>query len=292
MVYRPNSLLVLIIRGQIKLEFPKTIKKIQPSIVQIRAEASETIRRQIIIPIMKEVLGTGFFVNSEGYVITAKHVWDYGQQLLQRTQADIKQILVGISIENSEQLRGNFSLVGCDLVDQDVRHDIALLKLKKNPFTDEISSFNIGGKKAPLLYGVPRLNAIRPIDGTSIGISGYPLNETVLVTNSGVVASSWSTDSINVPVGTSGFTIPNISDVYLGDIEVNPGDSGAPTCLLEDASIIGLCVASKPAPVRNQNGNIVVINTQQLFFSSGLTIIVPSYYIIKILEKNNVDFIS
>jgi len=216
-----------------------------------------------------------------------------GQKLLEQTQAEIKRISVGIALQNTENMRGVFSIVDFDLIDQDIRHDLALLKLRKNPFTHEVrSGIYIGGTELPLLYGTPKINSNRPIDGTSIGISGYPLSETVLVTNSGVVASSWSIDSMEISVGAAipEFTFPDIGDVYLGDIEINPGDSGAPIYLVDNASIIGLCVASKPSPVRNQNGNPVVSYGQRLYFSSGLTIIVPTRYIIELLERNKIDF--
>ena len=104
------------------------------------------------------------------------------------------------------------------------------------------------------------------------------MNETVLVTNSGGLASCWGTNTRGV------------ADGYLADIEVNPGDSGAPVYDIENSTIIGLCVASKFAPVKDQNGDNVVVNGKQNYYSSGLTIVVPTTHISDLLKKHNIEF--
>lgn len=49
---------------------------------------------------------------------------------------------------NAENIRGNFSIVDADLIEQDAFHDIALLKLVRNPFRNEVrSGFKIGDKE-------------------------------------------------------------------------------------------------------------------------------------------------
>ena len=272
------------------------IERIKPTIVQISFVASglaPEFQAKINKPVFNHVLGTGFFINSGGYVLTARHVIEGGKKIAKVIPATNKRILVGLAIPNTKNMRSNFVFIDFDLVDEDVRHDMVLLKLRKNPFQGEISSgFVIKDKELPLLYDVPILNLNRPRDGTPLGISGYPLKETVLVTNSGGLATCWGTDikEVHISGAPPTFTIPDISDVYLADIEVNPGDSGAPVYDIENATIIGLCVASKLAPVRDQNGDNIIVNEKHYLYSSGLTIIIPTLYISEFLKKNQIEY--
>jgi hypothetical protein len=278
------------------LNLSEAIEKVKPSVVQISVLASglsSDFRSKIKKPFFSHVLGTGFFVSSEGHVITAKHVFDGGLEMLKEIEAEDKRILAGLALPNTNSMRGNFSIVDFEVVDVDSRHDLMLLKLRRNPFKGEVrSGIVINGKELPLLYGVSTLESNRPIDGLPIGISGYPLAETVLVTNSGGLATCWGTDIKEVSFSGApvDFRIPDISDVYLADVEVNPGDSGAPVYDIEKSTIIGLCAASKMAPIKNQNGAGVVLNGKYLFYSSGLTIVVPTPYIVSLLTKNRVPY--
>jgi len=264
------------------------IERIRPAIVQVRFQAvglSDELRRSLGRPLAVHALGTGFLVNVDGYAITARHVLQLGQQIAGRIEADRKEILIGLASPNTENMRGNFSLVDFDEVDEDVHHDLALLKLRRNPFKGEVARV-IGN--IPLIFGAARLNPSRPEDGTAIAISGYPLSESVLVTNVGWMATSWSfvTQEVPIPGAPERLGRPQIADVYLADVEVNPGNSGGPVYSITDATVIGICVASKLAPVRNQDGQEADICNQRLFYSSGLTMVVPIHYVVEILNRN------
>jgi len=262
------------------MKLTQAIDHIRPTIVQICFRGTDFNR-----PV---VCGTGFIVNEDAYVITAGHVIQFDHSIAEQLQVGQLRICVGLAMPNAENIRGNFSIVDANLIEQDAFHDIALLKLVRNPFRNEVrSGFKIGDKEIPLLYGVATLNKTRPKDGAAVGISGYPLGEPVLVTNAGWMATTWSftTRLGATPIlGTKQwFHELDVADCYFADVEVNPGNSGGPVYLIENATVIGVCVGSKLAPVRDSRGNIV----NGLFYSSGLTKIVPIRYAIELLQKHN-----
>lgn len=243
----------------LKLTLSEAIQAVKPAIVQILllgTNLEPAFQAKIQAPFFKHILGTGFFVSDDGHVITAKHVIDDGLSMLKNIPAKNKHILVGLALPNSDNFLGNFSCVDFELVDADAEHDLILLKLAKNPFKGEVhSGINIGGVEQPLLYGVPVFNTSRPSDGLSIAISGYPLAEIVLITNSGGLATCWGNAH------------------YLADIEVNPGNSGGPVYKIETSTIIGLCSGNKQAPICDQNGNVANIGGKNYYYSSGLTVL-------------------
>lgn len=275
-----------------------SIEAIRPSIVQIGYEVSrlsETVRRRIGQDWANGSLGTGFFVNSAGYVITARHVITEGTTFLNQIQAGEKRMVVGLAIPNAENMRGNFILIEFELIDEDERHDLALLKLKRNPFKGEVTSgIKIGNQETPLPVLAAPMREERPRDGEAIAISGYPLGQPVLITNAGSLATVWSYDTaeVRLPGAPEWFRFPDIADSYLADVETNRGNSGGPVYLSENGTVIGVCVGAKAAPVRYQGGSDVSLNNQQLFYSSGLTVVVPARYVIELLKKNGLDWNS
>ena len=272
------------------MNLAEAIEQIRPSIVQISFQASdlsEDLRKTTGSSFLRIPLGSGFFVSEGGYVITANHVLDSGRQQIQQVQAGQKRLLVGLAHPNTENMRGNFTMVEFDVIDNDTRHDLALFKLKKNPFRGEVrSGITIDGQGVNLAVKSAGLNSRRPSDGTHIGISGYPLQEPVLVTNGGWIASSWSFNISDVPIpaAPADLLTPYMMDTYLADVTANPGNSGGPVFSVEDGSILGVCVALKLAPVINQAETA----TDQLSYGSGLTIVVPTLYVEEMLAGTNV----
>jgi len=142
------------------------------------------------------------------------------------------------------------------------------------------------GREIPLLFGIPKFNLNRPRDGAFIGISGYPLQLPVLLTNAGWMATSWGfgIQRVLVPGGHRWFHDIQISDVYFADVEVNPGNSGSPVYLVENATVIGVCIASINVPIVNEEGGEVLIRKRRIFYNSGLTQVVPARYVIEVLR--------
>ena len=60
--------------------------------------------------------------------------------------------------------------------------------------------------------------------------------------------------------------------------------------MIENGSVIGVCVASKPAPVRDERGNDVAAGEHKLFYDSGLAIVVPARYVTDLLRKHSLNW--
>lgn len=275
---------------------PDAIDIIRQTVVQVRVFGEDAYdpTENKVIPILTSIVGTGFIVNKDACVVTASHVISDGKGILDLMKARNPMIQVGLASENTDSIRGNFTFVDCDILGTDDVHDLALLKLKRNPFKDEVSSgITTDGRSSPLLHGIVVLSPNRPKEGIDVAISGYPLESTVLVTNRGSMATVWESNlkSQQLPKWISSmWPWPEFSDFYLADVEVNPGNSGGPVYSIEDARVIGMCSASKFAPVRDQDDELVTVNHRELRYSSGLTIVMPSRYIIELLSNHGLSW--
>jgi S1-C subfamily serine protease len=274
------------------MELSAAIEQIRPAIVQISFRAYELdpgFAAQIGRPFFDQTLGTGFIINRDGDVITARHVIEGAHQLASQVSANQKQVTAGLAIPNHEDqyhntFRGNFVSLSLDLVAEDEFHDLALLTLRPNPFEGQVrSGITLPYGELPVLYGDAVLHTDRPIEGAAVAISGYPLANTVLVTTSGAMATVWSVarSDIQPPGAPAGFFMSEIADVYLADVQANPGNSGGPVYLLDDASVVGVCVAGQQTNVMDQTSSPV-----DLYHDAGLTIVTPAQYVAKLLETN------
>jgi S1-C subfamily serine protease len=280
----------------------EAIEKVRPAVVQIRIVvrpsppdiAHPTAVNPGVIPV-----GTGFLIGVEGYAITARHVMVGVRSLMDRIPG-VKEMGVGIALPNIQNVRGvtiqsSFTGVGFEEVDEDAAHDLALLKLKRNPFRGEVSSGIVadGVKVGELHVSESVLDARRPQDGAVVAISGYPLSEPGLVTNAGWMASVWSFTISQTPAqppAPAGWMIPEVADSYLADVTANPGNSGGPVYLVDSGAVIGVCVGGKLAPAKDQNGQDVVIDGHTISYAAGLTVVVPSQYVVELLKKNGVKW--
>ena len=178
-------------------------------------------------------------------------------------------------------------MVKASVIEVERNLDLALLKITRNPFKGEVrSGVKIQGKEVLLDVGVVKLSSHRYPDGTPVAISGYPLNETILISSFGWMSGSWGyslSDSQNF----------FIYDSYWLDLTNNKGNSGGPAYLAQNGVVFGVCVGSKKAYVTSNAQKIKVqkdgkINT--LDYLSGITKVIPARYVIELLKRNNVAF--
>lgn len=264
------------------MDLTAAIKRVQPSIVQINFLAHGFLRGGAIPQCidLNRPLGTGFVIGLEGYIITATHVIEEGFKALESVKSETKKLSIGFAYSNTQKMRGNFTLMDFDLIETDKIHDIALLKLKSKEIPPMF------GNVPPLKLVPVILNPDRPEDGVTIGISGYPVNQSVLVTNGGFMATSWAFDlqELRLPGTPEFYRKMDIADSYLADINVNPGNSGGPVYLASDGSVIGVCVAYLRTKVRDDKDNNV-----NYYYNSGLAVVVPSRYVCDLLKRHIVS---
>lgn len=283
------------------LSFPEVIDAVRPSVLQIayRIEGlnaeqladpniSAAVARSPGVNTLSGVLGTGFIVDEEAHVVTAKHVLDGARKLA----ADYPNTQVipalGLGWANTESMRSNFFLLGFEILEEDERNDLALLRAAANPFKGAVSrGIVINGEPLEPLYGVASLREERPRDGDPIAVSGYPLSESVLVTGAGTVASAWAfvTEEVPHPAG-GGLTVPHVRDIYLGDLQSNPGNSGGPVFSMADGSVVGVLVGGRMAPVFGAQGPIPGLRAD-----AGISIVVPARYVAEMLDRHGISWV-
>jgi S1-C subfamily serine protease len=260
------------------------LEAVRPAIVQIKTEVEYSIVElpgQIRTGVST---GSGFFLDSAGHVGTASHVVDIGKlrntftslhrsssrhQTVDQQTFRIKQIIVGVPLPDAEVasnvIAGNFSTVPATILRVDQRADIAILTPTTNPFTTSFPApLTVSGRSFAPRPIVPQFYVQRPRDGDMISVSGFPLNIAVMVTNTGWIASGWYVD------------VDNRQRLYLGDIQVNHGNSGGPVYRVADGAIIGVVVQFRNTPESITSG---------LEINSGLSVIVPIQRVLDLLKS-------
>jgi S1-C subfamily serine protease len=242
--------------------------------------------------------GTGFIVNSDGYVVTALHVVKPPQFSEPLKNIEIAIAMLAYHDQNGNRYAANFSAVGATLVAKDELHDIAVLRPNAN-FMDK--TYRTGMDRAS--DGVPLTPILKAAtfdhfivrDGDPIFIPGYPLDYPILITTSGTVAAS-------APTGND--------DAYWVDIHANHGNSGGPAFSTTTGNVIGIQSRIKLADaefggpfeapkfdlhdpatgttLRNPATGKVFQDT--LKYNAGLTYLTRAEYIGALLTLNHIAF--
>ncbi len=108
-----------------------------------------------------------------------------------RTFAVKRSSCVGEVGEPGPKTRGAFYADDFREIAEDPVHDLALLKLRYNPFTTDAGVLHTAkGDVKILQVEAVKFSTSRPDEGEPIAVSGYPLSSPVLITTSGAIASS------------------------------------------------------------------------------------------------------
>jgi S1-C subfamily serine protease len=253
----------------------QSINRIRPCTVQIQAY----VEAPAISPLEEVVIaGTGFVVNTEGYIVTNAHVVDDLQAQLSKVTSPDKRSQIAFVGEDYYDKQGilhrrRFTAVVFKVIDIDHLHDLALLKS-----SGPVTHLPYAGEKV-INVTACNLSTRTPDEGSLVLISGYPLYIPSLVTQTGIIASNTFFEfkregTMNKPV-----------DYFLLDATLNPGNSGSPVYLPHTGEIVGVVDAYRGAPVI-ENGS----QSRSLSQNSGIAMIIPTRYVIELLKKNNVTW--
>jgi S1-C subfamily serine protease len=204
------------------------------------------------------VAGTGFFVNSDAYAITALHVVEGYRTKDGRDEPGAREVIaasekigthaqlqIGVAMPNVDSrsitMASDTLFFPAKVVATDAAHDLALIQATVNPFKKMPTPFT-GDAAARIPRATVKsvsISTTRPSDGEEIFACGYPLSSHGLISTSGTIASAWNTQVL-LRAEAAGF--PGPVGVYEVDLRMNPGNSGGPVFRSSDQAVIGVDV--------------------------------------------------
>jgi S1-C subfamily serine protease len=270
------------------------VDMVRPAVVQVGVEITDSSMIPAIpyslAPCFRDlpvcVVGTGFFVNDSGDIVTACHVANGFHELGDGSKPGVQQIIqlleataihaiavVGVNLPDVEtprlRITSAMRFFPATLVAMDAAHDIAVFRATVNPFTNMDTLLIV-----PNIAGIPharakfvKLDSRRPRDTEEIFACGFPFGEPGLVTTLGAIASAGKTEKL-VTDASEAFPWP--VDVYWADLRINPGNSGGPVFRMKDHTVVGVAVEAW----------------------GSLGIIVPAKYVVEFLNAQAIKFSS
>jgi Trypsin-like peptidase domain len=191
--------------------FPETIEKVKLSIFPVACGSYPDKDNQMSV---KEIMGTGFFVDYDGDFITAAHVISEHFKWNKRNEPTSDCFPVIYVPNPTWQVSRWFQFGSCTVNDA---IDIAVCKTRLNPFGES-------GLHINRLH----LGSTVPKDGTAVAFTGFPQFILVPITSRANVASSGD------------FFTPGQMDVVI-DKTTWHGVSGGPL-YLADGTVIGIVI--------------------------------------------------
>jgi serine protease Do len=203
----------------------------------------------------KESLGSGFWINEDGYVATCFHVVASDTSVTIQIRSAVDSM---VDLKNSNITIGNWEVFNATVVDKDIVNDIAILKIDPNPFkVPRRPGIAFGDTVLSAHYERAELEIGLPLPGERVLIAGYPLGLPYLVFQEATVAS----------IAVLGAP-PNLTPKILLSAVANHGNSGGP--VFDDRGrVIGLLEGEIPDQDKQR---------------TGLEIVVPAFFLAKLMR--------
>jgi serine protease Do len=196
-------------------------------------------------------LGSGFWLNEDGYVATCSHVIASNGPIQIQIQSAVDSLF---DLDKNNVIAANWEVFRADVISNDLPHDVAILKVSPNPFkSQKHGDISIGGVTLGAHYEKADLESKLPVPGEQILIGGYPLGLPYLVFQEGTVAS-----------------IALLNDVpkILLSAVANHGNSGGPV-FNDRGDVVGLL-----------EGEIPGANQER----TGIEYVVPAFFVEKLMQ--------
>lgn len=221
------------------------------------------------------VVGTGFFVNESGDVVTAWHVVNGASAIIQVLQqrgilsaCDVGYALPNVEKNGKARIAFNFVTIPYRPLALDRTHDVSILShAGPNPF-QIIPQVFVGpaSKEVPNLKPmVARMYNARPRDGDEVFACGFPMGAESLETTAGRIATVWGEEDLAAVQNSNS----EKSEVYKLDLRINFGNSGGPVFRSADQAVIG-----------------IVHGVSAGISGEGTAVTVPARYVTDLLKAN------
>ncbi|MBI1740391.1 MAG: trypsin-like peptidase domain-containing protein [Candidatus Koribacter versatilis] len=260
------------------------IQEIKASVVQIGFRVNG----------VSKIAGSGFFVNEDGYVLTASHVADVYEAVM-NSQAAEKVVYVAIPWPDPKEqgVQGitvyqSFHQIPFTVAARDRVHDVALLKLTKNPFSKEQVPVLLRNETGDyrLRPGFVRIRKQNLRAGENVAFAGFPLEQNFLIAQDGIV----SNPVIVLPeeaLRSLGLEIvwgETPEFIAIGAM-INDRQSGS---LLFDfkGTVVGICEGHMNAPAVPETNTPGPIRTYTT--NAGIGLVVPIRYATALMDKNGI----
>jgi hypothetical protein len=160
-----------------------------------------------------QIIGTAFIVEPRGVFVTADHVFN---EFLKAPYKDACMPAI------------TFPVGGWKRAEQDVRYfsfDVAVCRVNEASDIAICRTTNDLSTEKTINYEVATVSTVKPLDGTEIFFTGFPLQATDPISSVGSIA---------------GYTADSGYNVVLIDKNAWPGASGSPIYLADGKTVVGM----------------------------------------------------